>query len=452
LQGFTTCITFVSLRTIPKKQTYPTMKKNFSCNLHFAILIFFSLFSILHSANAQPISQTFNSSGTYTVPAGWSAIATVEVWGAGGSGGGGNGSSAERAGGGGGGYARIVLTLSSGNYAVTVGTGGIAPTSGAAGQDGGNSDFAGLVSAKGGKGANGNTAGNGGSGVAGAGITIFSGGNGGTGLGPGGGGGGSAFANANGSNGANSTNTLPGAGGSGQGNGGDGGADNGGSGVNGISPGGGGGGKGDNGANSGNGANGRVIVTVNNQINLPVKLTNFSAQYNNQFITLTWKSAQEINFSYYILERSIDGNIYTTASQISGKAQNDDGADYSYVDYDVAGNSGLIYYRLKMVDIDGRFTYSVIRIVRLKEQPQTIAITAYPNPVINELRINIPYAWQGRKVTYEVFNSNGRLLKRLTSANSSQTETVNVNDLAPGIYLVSVTCNGVKAQQKAVKQ
>ena len=428
------------------------MKKNFTHGLHFAALLFFSLFSVLYSANAQPTSSTFNSSGTYTVPAGWKAIVTVEVWGAGGSGGGGGASSKEKAGGGGGGYARIVLTLTSGNYAVTVGTGGIAPTSGVAGQDGGNSNFAVLVSANGGKGANDNIAGSGGSGVAGAGVTIFTGGNGGTSLGPGAGGGGSALAAANGANGANSTNTLPGAGGSGQGNGGSGGADNGGSGVNGVAPGGGGGGKGDSGANSGNGGNGRVIITVNTQIPLPVKLTSFSAQYYKTYVTLNWKSAQEINFSYYVLEHSIDGNIYTTTSLIYGTTQNVDGADYSYVDHSVAGRSGSIYYRLKMVDIDGKFTYSAVRIVRLEEQSKTIAITTYPNPVISELRITIPDNWQGKKVTYEVFNSNGQSFKKAETSKSSQTETINVSNLSSGIYIVRVSFEGQAAQQKIVKQ
>jgi hypothetical protein len=427
------------------------MKKNFSPNLHFAALIFVFLFSFLHSANAQPTSQTFNSSGTYTVPGGWTAIVTVEVWGAGGSGGGGNASASERAGGGGGGYSRIVLTLTAGNYAVTVGTGGIAPTSGAAGQDGGNSNFAGLVSANGGKGANGNTAGVGGNGVAGTGITIFSGGNGGTGLGPGGGGAGSALATANGANGANSSNTLPGAGGNGQGNGGLGGTDIGGSGTNGAAPGGGGGGKGDIGAKSGNGGNGRVIITVDNQVPLPVKLTTFSAQYNKQFITLTWKSAQEANFSHYVLEQSIDGNIYTTTSLIFGKAQNDNGADYSYVDRNITGNSGSIYYRLRMVDIDGRFTYSAVCIVRLKEQSQTIAVAAYPNPVINELHVTISNNWQGKKVSYQLFDNNGQVAIKNETVSSSQTETINVSKLAPGFYIMKVTCNGEVAQQKIIK-
>jgi hypothetical protein len=429
------------------------MKKNFFPNLHFACVVFSFLFLIAHSAIAQPTSQTFNSSGTYTVPAGWTAIATVEVWGAGGSGGGGNAANPERAGGGGGGYARIVLTLAAGNYAVTVGTGGIAPTNGAAGKDGAKSDFAGLVSAKGGKGANGNTAGSGGSGDAGTGVTIFSGGNGGTGVGPGGGGGGSAFATANGTNGANSTNTLPGSGGSGQGDGGTGGTDHGGNGVNGVSPGGGGGGKGDQGANSGNGANGRVIITVDNQISLPVKLTDFSAQYKNQFVILNWTTASEINVSHFVIERSTDGANYADAGVVFANGNAVDKTNYSFSDYLLNVQSTIVYYRLRSVDIDGKSQYSETRIIRIsKNADNNITIVAYPNPVTNELRVTIPSNWQNKKVTYELFNANGQTAKKIENSSSNQTETLQVNNLAPGFYIVRVNCNGETSQQKIIKQ
>src|SRR5688572_17345624 len=71
---------------------------------------------------SQPTSQTFNTSGNYIVPAGYSATVTIEVWG--GGGGGGPNISGVRAGGGGGAYASSTLSLGPGSYPVTVGTGG----------------------------------------------------------------------------------------------------------------------------------------------------------------------------------------------------------------------------------------------------------------------------------------------------------------------------------------
>src|SRR5258706_2920346 len=99
------------------------MKKNsifFRGKLFSCLLLFISLFLISKSGNSQPTSQTYTSGGTYTytVPVGYSAVVTIEAWGAGG--GGGTSSSGAKGGGGGGAYASLSTTLSAGNYSVTV--------------------------------------------------------------------------------------------------------------------------------------------------------------------------------------------------------------------------------------------------------------------------------------------------------------------------------------------
>ncbi|MFM7217362.1 MAG: hypothetical protein ACKO1U_05035, partial [Bacteroidota bacterium] len=92
--------------------------------------VLYLLCSVLDT-NAQ--TQTFTTSGTYTVPAGVTSI-TVECWGGGGGGGGAShsGSGNSRGGGGGGGsYSRKTLTVTSGQtLTVTVGSGGAAATAG----------------------------------------------------------------------------------------------------------------------------------------------------------------------------------------------------------------------------------------------------------------------------------------------------------------------------------
>jgi hypothetical protein len=112
------------------------------------------------------VTQTFNSSGSFPVPAGVTSL-QVEVWGAGGSGGAYNtdfttGGSSD--GGGGGAYARsLISVIPSTNYPYTVGTGGAgvspSPWSGSLpgtgpdfGINGGTTNFAGLVYAEGGQG------------------------------------------------------------------------------------------------------------------------------------------------------------------------------------------------------------------------------------------------------------------------------------------------------------
>jgi hypothetical protein len=188
-----------------------------------------------------------------------------------------------------------------------------------------------------------------------------------------------------------------------------------------------------------------------NQVTLPVKLENFSAKYNQSDVTLTWKSATETDFNYYQLEQSSDGEVFTTTSVIFGAATNGSGADYSYVDRSVEGRGGLIYYRLKMVDIDGNFTYSAVRIVRLGEEKSTMTLSTYPNPVVNDLRITLPISWQNKQLNIDVYNANGQHVNTLKVENSSQTESISVASLQRGVYFVKVNCGLETATQQIIK-
>jgi hypothetical protein len=91
-------------------------------------------------------------------------------------------------------------------------------------------------------------------------------------------------------------------------------------------------------------------------------------------------------------------------------------------------------------------------VIRLTKGEQKIAITSFPNPVTNELQVSIPRGWQGKKVSYEVLANNGRAALKTISASSGQTETLNVNHLTTGFYMVKVTCGEEVAVQKIVKR
>lgn len=106
-------------------------------------------------------SQTFNSSGTFTVPAGVSSL-TVQAWGGGGAGGGSTSDGNSGAGGASGGYSNGILAVTSGaSIPYVVGVGGNGSTEN--GTSGGNSSFL-TITANGGNGgsANGGSFGSGG--------------------------------------------------------------------------------------------------------------------------------------------------------------------------------------------------------------------------------------------------------------------------------------------------
>ena len=389
--------------------------------------------------NAQPVSQTFNSSGTYTVPANYTALVTIEAWGAGGGG------SNNLAGGGGGGgaYSSVTTTLSSGTYAVTVGTGG------GAGAAGGNSSFTTIVVAGGGGSSTNNTAGTGGAVITGAGHSGGTGGSTNNGNASGGGGGGSATSAANGVNGGNGINgggAAGGAGGTGQGNGGAG-ANNsaGASAFSGTAPGGGGGGRSNNGTSTAAaGANGRVIVTVNTV--LPVKLSIIKAYEKQAGVQIDWTALTEENLSKYQIERSADGVTFTAIGDVTAR-NSSSVSNYGF--FDANPIAGVNFYRLKSIDIDGKFSYSSIMRVNLDKNVK--GITVYPNPVTNGY-VSFQSADLAKgNYSVKLFTAAGQQVysQRFSHNGGAINETIQLpNGAKSGMYSIQLDNDAVKVMTK----
>jgi hypothetical protein len=186
---------------------------------------------------------------------------------------------------------------------------------------------------------------------------------------------------------------------------------------------------------------------------LPVKLIAFTATLNNNNkADLKWTTAGEINVSHFVIERSADGVNYNVAGKVFANGNTTGIMNYSFTDAVENTQSPVIYYRLRSMDIDGKAEYSETRIIRLHNlHRNNITVFTYPNPVSNELRITIPDSWQNKQVQYEVLSINGYSAKKSANAGSSQTETMNISNLTPGLYIVKATCNGETAQQKIIK-
>jgi trimeric autotransporter adhesin len=189
-------------------------------------------------------------------------------------------------------------------------------------------------------------------------------------------------------------------------------------------------------------------------IPLPLTLVSFTAQLNsNNVVDLKWETVTEINVSHFEIEKSTDGINFTKAGIVSAKGNTEDITRYSMNDMVNGNQSSLYYYRLRSVDMDGKSELSATRIIRISKQTEkSISIITYPNPVSNEIRITIPAGWQNKKVVYAIVDASGKTVKRIETANSSQTETMNVSSLSPGFYIIRISSEGQIAQQKIIKQ
>lgn len=112
---------------------------------------------------------------------------------------------------------------------------------------------------------------------------------------------------------------------------------------------------------------------------LPVRLVNFSAKAQENNVLLQWNIADAINFSHFEIERSTNGKQFKHRSNVVLQ-----GTDYQFTDAQAA-IAPVVYYRIKMVDLDGTSAYSRIESVRFKNS--ALLISGYPNPFGTTLTI-----------------------------------------------------------------
>ena len=185
---------------------------------------------------------------------------------------------------------------------------------------------------------------------------------------------------------------------------------------------------------------------------LAINLIDFNASYISSGTTkIAWTTSNDANAGYYEVERSSDASNFIPVGQVSADQSADATHDYTYNDYVGNINSGIVYYRLKMVGADGTFSYSKIVAVNLG-QPTT-KISVFPNPASDFAVLSLYSEKQavammrlfdesGKQIVYKSFNvnvgNNSLMIDQLSS-------------LPKGIYVVQVIFNNSMYNEKLVK-
>lgn len=165
---------------------------------------------------------------------------------------------------------------------------------------------------------------------------------------------------------------------------------------------------------------------------LPITLLNFTATLNGKAAQLQWTTSTEINTKNFIVERSIDGIHFRGIGTVDATGNSVQRTSYRFLDA-TALNAGTnkLYYRLQMVDKDGRFAYSKIEAVQIVNEKLFVI---YPNPVKDQLMIRSNASFDN--VQIRIIDQNGKTVYRQQMANmlSGSNNTINVSNLTKGIY------------------
>ncbi len=173
----------------------------------------------------------------------------------------------------------------------------------------------------------------------------------------------------------------------------------------------------------------------------PLHLLAFTAKKANTTNLLNWTTTQEINTDRFEIERSNNGREFSKIGSVKAKTTLQTNS-YQYSD-EVAPNSPLwgaggLFYRLKMLDKDGQFTYSPIRQININHS--TLNIAVYPNPAKDNLQLQIE-SDKNSTLNLQILSQEGKVVlsKQVVAQQGSSMESINISKLAVGHYFLKAT-------------
>ena len=182
---------------------------------------------------------------------------------------------------------------------------------------------------------------------------------------------------------------------------------------------------------------------------LPVSGLHFTASTADKNAQLQWQASNELNLKNYIIERSVNGADYTAIASVGAK--NSNSSSYSVTDNIGSLNTDKVFYRLQIISNTGKYSYSNVIVVSVKNAG--IKIATYPNPFTSQVNIQVPSTLKGT-ATVALFDGSGKKVKELKTIVQPGINYISLDDLqalSRGVYFIEITAGDKKAEAKLLK-
>lgn len=166
---------------------------------------------------------------------------------------------------------------------------------------------------------------------------------------------------------------------------------------------------------------------------LPVVLSAFSAACDTDGVRIKWQTTQELNTDFFEIQSSLSGSIWSAIATINATGNSNSTTNYEYKDV----VSDRKFYRLRIVDKDGKFSYSGVRTVNCGTKKWDI--TVYPNPARDKIELTINGV-NRHSLPVKIVNALGQLVwqQQVALTNQYRQLTIPITQLAAGIYYLNV--------------
>lgn len=179
---------------------------------------------------------------------------------------------------------------------------------------------------------------------------------------------------------------------------------------------------------------------------LPLNLLKFKAEKNgDRSVLLNWETVNEIGTSHFIVQRSEDGHNWTDIGSVDAAGQSAEVRKYSFMDrnvYDGKRPSARFLYRLMMIDLDSKYGFSNIDVVKFSAEGRGTSVFVYPNPSSIGLNVEFDTSVDGLvPANMELFNTLGALIysRKLTEGTEIEYIHYATSNIPSGTLFLRVT-------------
>ena len=188
---------------------------------------------------------------------------------------------------------------------------------------------------------------------------------------------------------------------------------------------------------------------------LPVKLTNLSAVRVNTNALLNWTTASERNASQFVVERSMDRNRFEVAGSVRATGNSSMSNTYQFTDVNISrvAMGKTVYYRLRIVDADGKFEYSPIVAVSFEDRTKP-AVNVYPNPFNTNVSIQVTADMDAKAIItiVDLYGKTVAEMAREVVKGDNMIGLDSLQHLAAGVYFVKVNAGNSEMVTKLIKE
>lgn len=168
-----------------------------------------------------------------------------------------------------------------------------------------------------------------------------------------------------------------------------------------------------------------------NENPLPVKFLGFTLTAQNNSVLVQWSTSEEVNASRYQVESSTDGINWTVAGSVAAAGNANNVNNYTFTDKSVS--SKTTYYRVKEIDIDGKFDYTIIRSIQLQNANTGVNVIAAQGKVALQFATQV-----AGKVNVTIYSLSGQMISKQTLNAPIGQVVLNTNNSLKGNYVVTV--------------